>query len=304
MKKHVLLAALLAPMATQAAETIEIQLPEFYGKLNLTVQSSDDSSGKFTEVNSNASRLGLKGKGELKHGIQAIYQVEYQTTPDSSASDLSQRNTFAGLKGAPGQLIIGTFDTPLKVLQKKVDQFNDLEGDIKSAITVSDNRKGNSVMYTSPRLYGLQLAADHVAAEQEGRNDGTSVSLTYDRGPIYFGVARDTDVEGNDIDVTRVVAQTKLAGVQFGALWEQQEMDDLDAEGWMASLAYKLDMGLTLKAQYGESDIVNEGMSTYSVGADYSLGKGAKAIAFYTDESADDEAKDASYAGMGIEFKF
>ena len=304
MKNYALLAAMLAPMAAQAADTIEIQMPDFYGKLNLTVQANDDSEGEYTEVSSNASRLGLKGKGQLKHGIEAIYQVEYQTTPDSKDGDFSQRNTFAGLQGSAGQLIIGTFDTPLKALQKKIDQFNDLEGDIKSAITSAENRMGNSVMYTSPRLAGVQLAVDYISSEDEEVNDGKSIALNYERGPIYLGVARDSDVKAEGLDVTRVVVQTKVAGLKLGALWEQQEIDDADAEGWVASVAYKLDMGLALKAQYGQSDIVAEGMSTYSLGADYSLGKGAKAMLFYTDESADDESKDASYAGAGIEYKF
>jgi predicted porin len=304
MKKHALWLALAAPLTAQAADTIEIQMPDFYGKLNLTVQANDDSKGDYTEVSSNASRLGLKGKGQLKHGIEAIYQVEYQTTPDTKDGDFSQRNTFIGLQGDAGQLIIGTFDTPLKKLQNKVDQFNDLEGDIKSAITNSENRMGDSVMYTSPRLVGLQLAVDYISSEDPDVNDGTSVALNYERGAVYVGVARDTDVEAEGIDATRVVAQAKLAGLQVGALWEQQEADDIEADGWVASLAYKLDGGVALKAQYGQSDIVAEGMTTYSVGADYSLGKGAKAKLFYTDESADDESKDASYAGLGLEYKF
>ena len=46
MKNYALLAAMLAPMAAQAADTIALQMPDFYGQLNLTVQANDDSEGE------------------------------------------------------------------------------------------------------------------------------------------------------------------------------------------------------------------------------------------------------------------
>tara|TARA_B110000211_G_scaffold232386_1_gene295984 strand:+ start:570 stop:746 length:177 start_codon:yes stop_codon:yes gene_type:complete len=58
-----------------------------------------------------------------------------------------------------------------------------------------------------------------------------------------------------------------------------------------------------LKAQYGESDIVKDNAETYSLGADYKLGKGAKAYAFVTDETYD-ENKSNQYYGVGLEYKF
>lgn len=307
MKKTALFLALTVPALAQA-EKIEIDMPDFYGKLNLSVQNAQEKGESFTEVKSNASRLGVKGKGELNHGLTAFYQVEYQTNPengvDSKGNNLTQRNSFAGLKGGFGKVQVGMFDTPLKKVQKKVDLFNDLEGDIKYVITKSDNRAKNSVQYTSPRLAGLQLKVDQISAEDpsSARKDATSSSLTYKYSRYYVGVAYDSKVEGNDIDVLRVATQVKYSGVQLGALWEEQDKDGKKTDGWLASASYKLG-DIKLKAQYGESDIVAEGSNTSSVGADYKLGKGAKAFVYYTvnDYKA---AKDANYGGAGIEYKF
>ena len=307
MKKTALFLALTVPALAQA-EKIEIDMPDFYGKLNLTVQNANDDGNSFSEVKSNASRVGIKGKGELNHGLTAIYQVEYETNPDDGDKDgktLTQRNTYAGIKSDFGTVQVGLFDTPLKKLQKKVDLFNDLEGDIKNVITKSDNREENSVQYTSPKFAGLQLKVDQIASEDKtsARKDATSTSLTYTQGNYYVGVAYDSKVEANTTDVLRAVAQAKVAGAQIGVLWEEQDKDGDKSEGWLLSAAYKLG-GVKLKAQHGESEINNaEGANTTSVGADYKLGKGAKAYVYYT-ENDFRAKKDTNYAGVGIEYKF
>ena len=307
MKKTALFLALTVPALAQA-EKIEIDMPDFYGKLNLTVQNANEDGNSFSEVKSNASRVGIKGKGELNHGLTAIYQVEYETNPDDGDKDgktFTQRNTYAGIKSDFGTVQVGLFDTPLKKLQKKVDLFNDLEGDIKNVITKSDNREENSVQYTSPKFAGLQLKVDQIASEDKtsARKDATSTSLTYTQGNYYVGVAYDSKVEANTTDVLRAVAQANVAGAQIGVLWEEQDKDGDKSEGWLLSAAYKLG-GVKLKAQHGESEINSaEGANTTSVGADYKLGKGAKAYVYYT-ENDFRAKKDTNYAGVGIEYKF
>jgi len=307
MKKTALFLALTVPALAQA-ETIEIDMPDFYGKLNLSVQNANEAGNSFSEVKSNASRLGVKGQGDLNHGLTAIYQAEYEINPDDGDKDgktMTQRNTYAGLKGGFGEVIVGMFDTPLKKLQKKVDLFNDLEGDIKNVITKSDNREENSVQYTSPKFAGLQLKVDQIASEDKSsaRKDATSTSLTYSRDNYYVGVAYDNKVEANTTNVLRAVTQVSLGDAQLGALWEKQDKDGDKTEGWLASVSYKV-AGVKLKAQHGESEINNaEGARTTSVGADYKLGKGAKTYVYYTANNYK-TAVNTEYAGVGIEYKF
>lgn len=307
MKKTALFLALTAPALAQA-EKIEIDAPDFYGKLNVSVQNANESGNSFAEVKSNASRIGVKGKGDLNHGLMAIYQVEYETNPDDgdkSGKTFTQRNTYAGLKGGFGEVQVGMFDTPLKKLQKKVDLFNDLEGDIKNVVTKSDNREKNSVQYTSPKFAGLQLKVDQIASEDKTstRKDATSASLTYTRGNYYAGVAYDSKVNANTTDVLRAVVQATVAGTQIGVLWEQQDKMKKKSEGWLLSAAYKLG-DVKLKVQHGESEINNiDGANTTSVGADYKLGEGAKVYGYYT-ENDFRAKKDTNYAGVGIEYKF
>jgi len=309
MKKTALSLAIAAVIPAFAqAEKVEIELPKFYGKVNVSVQATDEADTNISEVVSNASRLGVKGEIDLNHGLQGVYKAEYETQVDDGDKDgetFAQRNIYAGIKGGFGQVIVGKFDTPLKKAQKKVDLFNDLEGDIKSAITASDNRASNSTQYSTPKLAGLTANVAHIASEDETVNDGTSASVTYSRDKIYAAVAYDTDVEADGVDVTRLVAQYSIAGIQLGGLWERQEVDGADDEqmGWVTSVAYKLTSDIKLKAQYGESDIVKNQAKTYSLGVDYKLAKGAKAYAFATDEEYG-ETDSNEYYGVGLEYKF
>jgi len=307
MKKTVLSLAIAATIPAFAnAEKVEVELPKFYGKINVSVQNTQEGDTSISEVVSNASRLGLKGKIDLKHGLQGIYKAEYETQVDDGdkgGQTFSQRNIFAGIKGDFGQVTVGMFDTPLKKAQKKIDLFSDLEGDIKSILTNSENRTADSVQYKSPKMAGLVATVAHIASEDETVNDGTSSSLTYSRNKFYAAAAYDTDVEADGIDVTRLVAQYSVAGITFGGLWETQQQAGQNKDGWVYSAAYKLNSDIKLKAQYGESDIVKDNAETYSLGVDYKLAKGAKAYAFVTDENYE-ETESKEYYGIGLEYKF
>ncbi|MCX2782305.1 porin [Microbulbifer thermotolerans] len=312
MKKTVIYLAVAMVPALAAAQDDTIT---FYGKANVAFQSADEGDSSVTDVKSNASRLGIKGALPLDNGVKAIYKMEYQVDIDGDAEEtFEQRNIYAGLEGGFGQVIAGKFDTPLKVAQNKVDQFNDLEGDIKSVITRSDNRESNNLQYTTPSFGGFRLSAAYISNREEvigtddsgsdiTRDDGTSVSVAYDNNGVYLAYAYDMSVEANDWDVQRFVAQYGIGPVQVGALFEeQQKADGSTQDGWLASAAYKINQW-TVKAQYGQSDIVVTDAETFSLGLDFHFSRAVKVFGFYTDETAADDY-DRSYFGIGTELKF
>lgn len=287
----------------------------FYGKANVDFQSADEGDGATTDIKSNASRLGVKGELPLDSRIKGIYKMEYQVNIDGEGEEtFKQRNIYAGLEGGFGQVIGGKFDTPFKRAQKKVDLFNDLEGDIKSVITASDNRESNNLQYTTPSFAGFKLTTAYISRRDEvigqdlfgediTRNNGTSVSLAYDRNGVYLAYAYDQDVEANDWNVQRLVGQYNIGPVQVGGLYEEQEQaDGSTQDGWMTSAAYGINRW-TLKAQYGQSDVVVADAETYSLGLDYKLSSAAKVFGFYTDETAADDYQ-RNYFGIGTQFKF
>ena len=224
MKKALLplLIASLVPAVAFADVTV-------YGKANVAFQSTDKSvGGSFTEVVSNASRIGLKGSDNISDDLKVIYQFEYQTKVDDGSNannytcaatsvsvtttpsattkttttctatggqTFSQRNIYVGLKGSGGTAMIGMFDTPFKLAQEKVDLFNDYIGDIQ-VVLQGETRAKNIVQYSTPAFNDITVNVAYVNAEKDALNvdDGYSASVVYNTKTVYLALANDSNV--------------------------------------------------------------------------------------------------------------
>ena len=94
--KKLLLAAAVTTLSLSAAQAA----PTLYGKVNVSVDSYDDGKDDKVEVNSNASRLGVKGEEKLTEKLSAVYQAEWEIDVDGGDDVFKKRNIFAGLKWA------------------------------------------------------------------------------------------------------------------------------------------------------------------------------------------------------------
>ena len=292
-----------------------------YGKANLSLVDQDSGDTSGWNLNSNASRLGIKGESKISEELAVVYQVEYEVCIDSGdckGQTFKQRNTFLGLKGNFGMVSAGKHDTPTKLAAKKVDLFNDLEGDIKNAFE-GENRVSNVVAYTSPKMNGFSATLAMIPAEGEdvdqdgqddtGLKDGLSYSINYTKDNLYLAIAGDQDIDEQDL--VRMIAQYQIDALTLGFLY-QQNQDNLgakDESGYFFSAAYSLNPDITFKAQYGEieDDIDGDKEQTLSLGADYKLSKNTKTFIFYTDNTDSEVglSEDAFTAfGIGMEHKF
>lgn len=291
-----------------------------YGKVNVSLVNADNGSNDEWKLNSNASRLGVKGKSEIAEGLTLMYKAEFQVCvddgdcgKDGNKQTFTQRNIMGGIKGSFGTVWAGKHDTPTKLAQSKIDLFNDLEGDIKNTFE-GENRVSNIVAYSSPEVNGFSSTVAMIPGE-DGENDnggladGVSYSVSYQQDDLYLAVAGDQDVD--DQDLMRLVAQYKIDALKLGVMYQQNEdtLGTKDESGFFVSAAYKLDSAITLKAQLGsiEDDVDGDEEETLSLGADYKLAKSTKLFVFYTDNtdssvgSADSEN---SAFGIGMEHKF
>ena len=292
-----------------------------YGKANLSVVSQDFGAYDEWALNSNASRLGIKGKTEISEGLEIVYQAEYEVCIDSGdckGQTFKQRNTFVGIKGGFGMVWAGKHDTATKLSQKKIDLFNDLEGDMKNTFE-GENRLSNVIGYSSPTINGFTTSVAIIPAEgedvdQDGQNDtslndGMSYSISYSKDKMYLAISGDQDIDKQDL--IRLVGQYQIDALKLGIMYQQNE-DNLgtkDESGYFVSAAYKLDNNITLKAQYGaiEDDVDGDEEQTLSLGADYKLAKNTKVFAFYTnntDSAIDSDDDEFSALGIGMEHKF
>jgi predicted porin len=297
------------------ALTSIITLPTFaanidlYGRANVSLQSSDEGEGRFSEMNSNASRIGFKGIHELNDSVDVVYQAEFQVDIDGDAEDVfTGRNQFIGLRGGFGEVLLGKNDSILKQSQGKMDLFSDYNGDIK-VLWKGENRLSNTVTYKSPKFSYFQLAATYIVADSVEADDAISIAAFYGdknlkKSQIYAALAYDAEVK--DYDIVRATVQGKVADVTLGLILHNQKAVDTGAEmdGVMVSAKYTTGE-TTFKGQYQIADHKGgEKNSGISAGVDYKLAKSTKVYAFYTSFDLKTEDKDTDHLAVGIQYEF
>jgi predicted porin len=311
-----------------------------YGKLNVTAQNVDDGTDSTAELQSNASRLGFKGKTDLTDNTAVIYKMEYQVDADGDGDTFKQRNIYVGLTGNFGTLFAGKHDTALKIAQGKVDVLNDLDaGDIKNVL-LGETRAANIISYTTPKFAGFSATiqpilneGDDITGNGEAEDsvaDSFSSSINWKNDNFYVALAHDNKVasksklaliDGNTsaYDNTRLVGQAKLAGFTFGALAQQSvyqgdnSVDEDTFTGYMGSVSYQVNKTWKVYGQVAQSDMPvsfadTDSNESYGIGVDYKFSKKTKVFGFYNSleatENVTKDTKEETVAGIGISHKF
>lgn len=315
--------ALLPLMIASVLPTAAFADVVVYGKANVALQYTDKNVGDatYTELVSNASRIGLKGSEVINDDLKAIYQFEYETKVDdgnnSNNQTFAQRNIYVGLQGSGGTGMIGMFDTPLKVSQEKVDLFNDLIGDLKTVLE-GEVRAKNIVQYSTPAMNNITVNLAYVNTEQDVTNstDGYSASVAYATKELYLALAADNNslnatnkaTPADDTQILRAVARFTTGPVVLGAIYETYDNGTIDEDGYLASVQWNVNAEWAVKAQYVQSDMMFDGNTSTSIGADYKLSKATKLFGYATkiqdDRTPAASQADDTYVGVGIELNF
>jgi predicted porin len=178
---------------------------------------------RFSRVSSNGSHIGLKGKENLGNGLSAIFQFESDANFDNGGSLNTNRDSFVGLTGNFGTVVLGTLTAPSRALAARLDVnsgesissntavLGKLGGalsygrDLKNTLTgsntgnvnanlrsndttsVFDSRHSNAIAYVSPSFSGFQATAAYMANENKSEAAGAAGINTsaYDLGLNY-----------------------------------------------------------------------------------------------------------------------
>lgn len=280
----------LAVAAAMAAPAVVLaDGPTVYGHLKVSYDYYDYESDDVWELNSHASRVGVKGSNSINNDLEVFYQAEFGVDVDEGRSKVttitdtgyypgavpgddpyvnrtyvgetfSQRDIFVGLRGGWGAIQAGRFDTPLKKSQGKVDQFNDMiEGDIENVI-VGEFRADNIVQYSTPKIADAVtvnvafMPGEEFGGDNDGPADSFSISAVFEQGNLYGAIAYDDEVAG--WDTLRLTGAITLDQLQLGVILQKAELsDDNDVEdtGAIASAAFALDDHNKVRAQLGYS---------------------------------------------------
>jgi predicted porin len=331
MKKLLVIAvaAALAAPAAMADTTL-------YGKLHASVDNVKTTAGGVsttdTSVNSNNSRIGIKGSTALDNGMEATYGLEYGIDVDgdgasttfannattASASTLTARNTFVGLKGKFGEVRVGRHDTPAKLATAGLDTFADTAADMSTIITADGERVDNAVAYIN-KFGPVTVAAAHSTGvigdfaggvnlgganletnSAVGVGDANTVMAVYGNGPWTASLGH-TAINGERSNTNIGIGWKSEAGHNVGLVHETVKTattavlgspDSKDTNLYLAG-GYKIG-NVMLKAGYGEgkakygttsANFGNNGKEKLTaLGADYSFGKKTTAYVLWTED--------------------
>ena len=246
--KKLLLATAIAALSVSAANAA----PTVYGKAFVAMDyvnaEFDGPAGNMydedtVEINSHASRIGLKGSEAMTANTDVIYQLEYGTSVDGDSNGFKNRDTFLGVVNKQfGEFRVGKNQSTLARIDNVVvnqGYFDNLgttqnENEVVEALNMADsNRIASSIIWTAPKYNGLplQLSAMYSSDDQNGNDDaGFGVAMMFDQGTGFTaGVAYDKDqnIEGDIIRGTATVDLGKYmaAPVMLGALYQVADYD-------------------------------------------------------------------------------
>lgn len=331
--KKLLLASAVAALSITAAQAA----PTVYGKAFLTLDVQDGNSNSAakdsrTQLNSNASRIGLKGSEALTQNTDLVYQLEYRVDIDSDAArNWESRDTYLGLANKQyGTLVAGRLTT----IDDYVDYANVTAGRPVGGDGVlasfSARRANNAFAYFSPERNGLQFMGMYALDENKStdnlKGDAFGVGVKYEptNAPYKVGAtyikASQAGAKDKNLQAIRVSGAYAASPVlTLGGLYQHTDRSTDDNENaFTASANYKV--AQTPWTTYGQLDFVDnyEGKKDAEVfrtvvGGKYVFNKattghiyGAYQRSEGTNLKADADGNKANAYGIGggIEYKF
>ncbi len=235
--KKLLLATAVSALAINAVQAA----PTVYGKLHVTLDNVDKFSAttkadtdNVWEINSNASRIGIKGEETLTDYLKAIYLAEWAVSTDGAGSDvdLNSRNRYLGLKyDNIGTVKVGKFDSYLKTAQGKVDMFNDLTYLDITKIMAGENRLDNVIGFESDPKALNGFGINVLLQQGEGKKLGSDVTTTTNGTSVTKNNSNDTADSIGDAISASLVYDNKDMGVYAALAGDKNVVSNFAAVG-------------------------------------------------------------------------
>lgn len=324
-------AALAAPMVA-SADSGNVQIG---GTLKVSLDSLNGANVAGTDltrqwnVSSNSSNIWFKGAEDLGNGLKAVWQLTTYVGMGGTAANANNAwtngNSFVGLAGGFGTVVLGKHDTPYKILGRKLDMFGDQIGDSRNMISAGgaaggwDLRPDNVLAWITPTFSGFHAAIATVtdvtgvaqsnnAASDKSVNAWSALGI-YENGPITAGAAwekRNLTNAGlaNNESAWRLGGSYNFGAGAVNALWQKAKDQGgtagADRTTWGLGGKFNLASG-AVKLQYtkagklGSAD--NTSANMWSLGYDHNLSKRTVAYAAYARTNNDSAANFSAFGG-------
>ena len=209
------------------------------GEKTATALGKEKSSKTATEIADFGSRIGFKGHEHLGSNLNAIWQVEQNTSIAGGDKEWASRESFIGLEGGFGKVRAGKLDSTVKNTSDNVDQWESSNGALNMSVFTRVDERAVSVRYDTPVFSGFSASVQYTPrdnanpADKYTHNDATRdtyyAGLNYENSGFfgqYAGGFRKNAVSEKDGHVHRLVGGydannlfVSVAG-QYAKNWE------------------------------------------------------------------------------------
>jgi len=348
MQKKVMTLAVAGALAAPALAFAQASTVGIYGVFNveygISVKQPENAAGasriSATALNSGASRIGLRGEEKLGGGLSAWFQCESDlrflsgTTaapgPGATTGVWCDRNSALGLRGAWGNVFIGSWDSPIKIVSGVTRITEETGWTGTQLFTLSpnshptnnsgfSNRLANSVSYHSPSWGGFSLMGQATITQAE-RNALTTATVSgrevgiagqFAQGPfaVVAGYAKKDDniAVGNAAgrsDKAWLLGGTYTYGpVKVGLTYAKLEWDvsattQTERKGWNLAADWQLGGPHSIRGGYaragdygGTASVADSGAKQWQINYRNSLSKRTTAGIGYVKLSNDSSGR-------------
>ena len=209
------------------------------GEKTATALGKEKSSKTATEIADFGSRIGFKGHEHLGSNLNAIWQVEQNTSIAGGDKEWASRESFIGLEGGFGKVRAGKLNSTVKDSSDNVDQWESSNGALNMSVFTRVDERAVSVRYDSPVFSGFSASVQYTPRDNANpsdkytHNDATRdtyyAGLNYENSGFfgqYAGGFRKNAVSEKDGHVHRLVGGydannlfVSVAG-QYAKNWE------------------------------------------------------------------------------------
>ena len=131
------------------------------GEKTATALGKEKSSKTATEIADFGSRIGFKGHEHLGSNLNAIWQVEQNTSIAGGDKEWASRESFIGLEGGFGKIRAGKLNSTVKDSSDNVDQWESSNGALNMSVFTRVDERAVSVRYDSPVFSGFSASVQY-----------------------------------------------------------------------------------------------------------------------------------------------
>lgn len=233
---------------------------------------ANNELGNTTRVSSNSSYIGFKGAEALGNGLTAVFQLESGVGFDQGGNTLGTRDSYVGVAGGFGTVVLGKLTGPTRALGGAIDVNSGATGigtngallgklgnklvsggdnntsatcaRSSTCVSIFDDRWKNAIAYVSPTFAGLNATIAYVANENKtfhGQEPAANVrgydaGLKYANGPIMAAVTYNAvsmgDAAKTDISDFRVGASYDFGMASIRGIFDRARADHFGGAGY------------------------------------------------------------------------